>query len=107
MKCPFCLNAIHPVTMDNNISDPRGYRLANVKSLLCPSCNKLFFYFIYNGNEVMIYPRTGGRNPAPQEVDDFIAEDYNEACLILNDSPKASAALSRRCLQINRRDITC
>jgi len=55
----------------------------------------------------MIYPRTGGRNPAPQEVDDFIAEDYNEACLILNDSPKASAALSRRCLQINRRDITC
>lgn len=28
-----------------------------------------------------------------------IAEDYTEACLVLHDSPKASAALSRRCLQ--------
>jgi len=27
------------------------------------------------------------------------AEDYIEACLVLPDSPKASAALSRRCLQ--------
>jgi hypothetical protein len=27
------------------------------------------------------------------------AEDYREACLTLADSPKASAALSRRCLQ--------
>ncbi|NRS90883.1 hypothetical protein HNQ02_003830 [Flavobacterium sp. 7E] len=25
--------------------------------------------------------------------------DYTEACLVLNDSPKASSALSRRCLQ--------
>lgn len=28
-----------------------------------------------------------------------IAEDYDEACLVLAYSPKASAALSRRCLQ--------
>ena len=28
-----------------------------------------------------------------------IARDYEEACLVLADSPKASAALSRRCLQ--------
>ena len=28
-----------------------------------------------------------------------MAEDYNEACLVISDSPKASAALSRRCLQ--------
>jgi hypothetical protein len=27
------------------------------------------------------------------------SEDYREACLVLVDSPKASAALSRRCLQ--------
>jgi hypothetical protein len=31
--------------------------------------------------------------PAPYSV------DYNEAALVLRDSPKASAALSRRCLQ--------
>lgn len=28
-----------------------------------------------------------------------ITEDYSEACTVLSDSPKASAALSRRCLQ--------
>jgi hypothetical protein len=32
-------------------------------------------------------------------VPDAIAKDYAEACLVLPDSPKASAALSRRCLQ--------
>jgi hypothetical protein len=36
--------------------------------------------------------------PAP------IASDYREACLVLSFSPKASAALSRRCLQNLLRD---
>ena len=34
-----------------------------------------------------------------KEVPPEFSEDYNEACLVLADSPKASAALSRRCLQ--------
>ncbi len=32
-------------------------------------------------------------------------DDYKEACLIVNDSPKASATLSRRCLQGIVRDF--
>ena len=39
------------------------------------------------------------RKPAPSDVPQSLREDYNEACLVLADSPKASAALSRRCLQ--------
>lgn len=35
----------------------------------------------------------------PKEVPNEFGEDYKEACLVLSDSPKASAALSRRCLQ--------
>jgi hypothetical protein len=47
----------------------------------------------------MAYPRGATRPPAPPEVPKALAEDYNEACVVLADSPKASAALSRRCLQ--------
>jgi hypothetical protein len=44
---------------------------------------------------------------APAEVDRKFADDYNEACLVLSLSPKASAALSRRCLQNLLRDKAC
>ncbi|AOJ88275.1 hypothetical protein WS87_05335 [Burkholderia sp. MSMB0856] len=47
----------------------------------------------------MVYPRVANRPKPPQQVPAHIAEDYVEACLVLSDSPKASAALSRRCLQ--------
>jgi hypothetical protein len=46
-----------------------------------------------------IYPHASLRPPCAKEVPSDLAEDYNQASLILNDSPKASAALSRRCLQ--------
>jgi hypothetical protein len=39
------------------------------------------------------------RAPLPPEVPKDFASDYEEACLVLGDSEKASAALSRRCLQ--------
>jgi hypothetical protein len=45
------------------------------------------------------YPKGTARAPVPKEVPAAIAEDFTEACLVLADSPKASAALSRRCLQ--------
>ena len=44
------------------------------------------------------------RPPCPSEVPAHINEDYREACLVLPFSPKASAALSRRCLQNLLRD---
>jgi hypothetical protein len=48
---------------------------------------------------IMVWPKGVSRAPIPPEVPSEIAEDYKEACLVLGDSPKASAALSRRCLQ--------
>ncbi|MEO5688340.1 MAG: DUF4145 domain-containing protein [Burkholderiaceae bacterium] len=44
------------------------------------------------------------RAAAPEEVPAEIAEDFNEAAVVLGDSAKASAALSRRCLQAVLRD---
>lgn len=48
-------------------------------------------------NVLATYPRSG-RVPPP-EVPDSIARDYREAALVLDDSPRASAVLSRRALQ--------
>ena len=47
----------------------------------------------------MVYPIGAGRAPISPEVPPGIAQDYVEACNVLPISPKASAALSRRCLQ--------
>jgi len=51
-----------------------------------------------------IYPLAPERAPAPPEVPLHLAEDFNEAGAVLEASPKASAALSRRCLQALLRD---
>jgi hypothetical protein len=47
----------------------------------------------------MVYPKAISRTPLSDDVPAEYSEDYKEACLVLPDSPKASAALSRRCLQ--------
>lgn len=51
----------------------------------------------------MAYPTSSSR-VIPQEVVDPYRQDFSEACKVLADSPKASAALSRRCLQAILRD---
>lgn len=81
--------------------------LANwlIKSMACPSCQKAII-FLENAEletatitSSLVHPKSAGRPSAPPEVPPEIAEDFNEACVVLADSPKASAALSRRCLQ--------
>jgi Domain of unknown function (DUF4145) len=47
----------------------------------------------------MVYPIGASRGPISPEVPIEIAKDYIEACNVLPISPKASAALSRRCFQ--------
>ncbi|ODM77879.1 hypothetical protein A6X20_18865 [Bradyrhizobium elkanii] len=46
-----------------------------------------------------MFPIGASRGPVPAQVPTPIARDYVEACNVLPISPKASAALSRRCLQ--------
>jgi hypothetical protein len=45
------------------------------------------------------FPSGSNRGPVPPQVPANIAADYLEACQVLPISPKASAALSRQCLQ--------
>jgi len=70
----------------------------------CPECMEdiIFLYrMIGDANTrpfLMAYPQSSSR-PIPDVVPEPYRSDFNEACLVLRLSPKASAALSRRNLQ--------
>jgi len=78
----------------------------------CNSCDDLNIFWQVSGGkslglpfEISIWPFLSERRPlCPFEVPANIAKDYLEARLVLPLSPKASAALSRRCLQNLLRD---
>jgi len=104
MKCPHCLTAFH----DNKNISSLGEDATSAWALIvrtCPECKKFIFslYERYdrfgNARERLCYPRGISRTPLPPEVPADFGDDYVEACLTLGDSAKASAALSRRCLQ--------
>lgn len=111
MKCLHCLVEIHPGFYESSISN--GYVGAEnglgtswkVYFMECPSCERALLNLVQykqsHGKvaEWSIYPRLASRPPAPAEVPKEISEDFNEAAQVLSISPKASAALSRRCLQ--------
>jgi hypothetical protein len=112
MKCRHCLVEIHAREVRTEI----GYDIDGswqILSIDCPSCSKMNLFLVNaedTGNylqhrrgkvksTVPIWPRGSTRSPCPPEVPVQISEDYVEASIVLPDSPKASAALSRRCLQ--------
>lgn len=53
----------------------------------------------------VVFPRSFNRPLAP-EVPPSLSGDYRESAAVLDVSPKASAALSRRCLQNTIRQVT-
>ena len=87
--------------------------LWGVESCECPACEKPILAleerrvrhqsfgpaYTETVQKSQIFPRAAARPPAPPEVPADIASDFNEACVVFPYSPKASAALSRRCLQ--------
>jgi len=115
LKCPHCLVEFHATTECMRIgADKEGNW--GVEMYLCPNpdCGKRTVYLVQGDphpasgqvlrfdsvqKRIMVRPKGLNRPPVPSEVPTVFAEDYVEACLVLPDSPKASAALSRRCLQ--------
>ncbi len=63
----------------------------------CFHCNGVSIW--NKAKHSMVHPKTNMRSFDLTEIPKALAEDYEEACLVISDSPKASAALSRRCLQ--------
>jgi hypothetical protein len=116
MKCPHCLTEIFSTPFNTQISildksvmttgSSKGSKINPwISTVTCPKCfGATFTLTLINQSSVTMYkaqvfPRGGNFAAAPQQVPAHIAEDYSEANQVLPISPKASAALSRRCLQ--------
>jgi hypothetical protein len=117
MICPHCQIACH----ESAVSLPgfqhakvvvEGTELAPaitwfVYHMRCPQCHKLIVFL--EGTLLqpkrIIYPTSPPPRPVPLEVNDPFKADFIEACTVFPHSPKASAAISRRCLQMVLRDV--
>ena len=128
--CPYC-NQVATVTQSNVSSTPHKFHLRNKEDMelwlvtsviVCPSstCRE---YSLDASLHRTRATGSGGRTaveppmltwklrprsiakPFPEYIPQPIREDYEEACLIAALSPKASATLSRRCLQGIIRDF--
>jgi hypothetical protein len=114
MKCPHCSVEFHDF--------PKGVQLGTdvdgwwgIIRTRCSACDRDIYKLVCAGGssqsaqtgfmpvevrvEYLVRPKVSFRPPPPQEAPVGYATDYLEACLVLADSTKASAALSRRCLQ--------
>ncbi|MGH2555194.1 MAG: DUF4145 domain-containing protein [Actinomycetota bacterium] len=114
MKCPHCLVEYHSNFDDRYIGKDADADWW-VAMDTCPNedCRRMIAYLVSgiamsspggprptdDAQMTLIRPKGISRTPLPSSVPQRFADDYREACLVLADSPKASAALSRRCLQ--------
>ena len=118
MRCPHCLVTIFAEPWELSLGFDRDFNWW-IRTFLCPSCSRYVLQLVkeptrpgYTGPppgsrhpapadavSSLVHPKATNRQPVPAEVPEEFTADYREACLVLTDSPKASAALSRRCLQ--------
>ena len=130
MTCLFC-TAVYPITRDTVRSYSPCFQTDNAHILasrfgqeiheleetrdaidisfcLCPNCNKHSINISGIGSDMKelslnVVPGSLAKQ-FPDYIPKSIRDDYEEACKIVNLSPKASATLSRRCLQGMIRD---
>src|SRR5713101_6026830 len=116
MKCPHCLTSFHEETAETSLGEDRTSRFV-LRVRTCPACQRFVISLhesydpsssggsrYYHKREFLCSPKAPSRAPLAPEVPSPYADDYSQACLTLTDSAKASAALSRRCLQHILRD---
>ncbi len=122
MKCPHCGINFHENWIEDSLSR-RGKSIQRsakysqyswvYRTAICPGpqCGNVTIELGYKDNRTLglstdggtnfwqVFPVGSSRGPISNEVPPDIATDYVEACTVLPHSAKASAALSRRCLQ--------
>lgn len=115
MKCSYCLHDFHHTDKVQSYKLRESSESQNWELFewICPNCQKsildLYKYSWYSNNKsyeffAHLKPINISRKALPDYIDNVYKNDYEEASLVLSISPKASAALSRRCLQLILRD---
>lgn len=132
LDCPHCFKNIYVGGRTTTTLDYVGYHIISlyymgrdtryhwwIEKIVCPACGQFILRLVYSdkakanysegpefGTEqfVQVWPKHSGRPPIPYEVPEHFGSGYLEACLVLTDSPRASAALSRGCLQLILRE---
>src|SRR5438128_7534834 len=112
LQCPHCAIHFRDNWYEVNLNrGPQGRALYwKYRTAICPGCSEITIELSnadtapvdpdeFSFQWVQVYPIGSNRGPVPPEVPERIAQDYVEACRVLPFSAKASAALSRRCLQ--------
>lgn len=105
MKCPHCLENFTAEFNVASLGTDTNFEF-NISWCNCPGCYKKIIKlskFAHHQSPkpttVLIYPKAIARAPLSTDVPEKFTTDYREACVVLADSVKASAALSRYCLQ--------
>jgi hypothetical protein len=114
MKCPHCSIHFHDNWSLAYFDRSNSYLQTEVdgkkvswmyRSALCPECRDFTIEITLGKDQIpvriwrQVYPIGANRGPVPTDVPGSISLDYIEACNVLPISARASAALSRRCLQ--------
>jgi hypothetical protein len=108
MQCPYCLFHFHDdagkwLNIDIGYAHDTSWQ---AHSINCARCEKLIVMLQEEGRyPFMVLPKAISRSPLGEEVIEPYRSDYLEACAVSPDSAKASAALSRRTLQLLLRDV--
>lgn len=106
MKCPHCQVAFH----FSKQGPPVGQDVDGYWALIhdtCPTCNRMVIYLDrYEGDirnptsheSILVRPRIASRPPAPKEVPDDFAQDYNEAMLSVGRQPESLCRTEQKML---------
>lgn len=101
MDCPYCRKHAHFHWDDKHLTW-HGYNTGiYTRSAQCPACQKFILQVDAKADNDyrFVVPVSSARKPVSAVVPGEITLDYVEAVAVLPISAKASAALSRRCLQ--------
>ncbi len=103
MICPHCGIGTSPLFRPAAIGNAHGIPF-HTQTGNCSECGDLIVMGVWvvggeESSEILLFPTGPRSRPIPPEVTGEYAQDFREASIVLEFSPKASAALSRRLVQ--------